>query len=803
MVALNSLLAIVDASSRGQFEKLTLHRMPGALPFAGRYRLIDFALSNIKNAGITNVAIFPFGNYRSLQDHIGSGKRWNLDRRRDGLFILPPKNMMLPSEENLTFQRMHEHFEYFRRSTQKYCLIIPSDIVWNIDFIKGLDAHIKSNADITEIMHGNYRLEAYIINKATLMEFIMAYDTLPYKTINEMLHKNNQLTRNIYTHDAYTKRIHDPYTYHRANLDMLNFEIGRFIFKREAPILTKEKTAPPARYGSNAYVHDSLISSGSYIRGSVIKSVIGRDCVIQKNSEVSHSVLMSNAVIEKNAYVSHAVIDKGVVVKSGTVIEGSKTQPFVTQKEQILTDQSALNVLFVGSEAYPYVKTGGLADVIGGLSSALSKKGLEISVILPLYPQIKKAFVQTYTYLASKTFDFAGETRKIRLYKHEKNKVTYYFIENFKYFEREKLYGYDDDCLRFAFFNLAVKESLTILGDIDILHLHDWHTGLIPKLLKETLSDPPKTFLTIHNIDYQGHCQKDVCAALNLTHQNNGEINFLEEGIMHADKLSTVSPTYRNELKYEYYGKNLTNALLKRERDFHGVLNGLAKVFRPQSDKVILSQYDQGTLFTKTENKLYLQETMHLDMGLNKFVIGMVSRITEQKGFPIILKMLDDLLDEYSDIQFVLLGTGDQAITEALQSIEKNHPNQVKLNIGYDATEPNYIYSGADLFLMPSRVEPCGLSQMIAMKYGTVPLVRKTGGLADSVIDYDPFTRRGNGFSFYPYDEAHLKDRLIDAYTLFKTDKKAWRKLMVRGMKSDFSLETQAQKMIEIYSTML
>ncbi len=800
---MNELLAIIDASSRGGFEKLTLHRMPGALPFAGRYRLIDFALSNIKNAGITNVAIFPFGNYRSLQDHVGSGKRWNLDRRRDGLFILPPKNMMLPSEENLTFQRMHEHFEYFRRSSQMYCLIIPSDIVWNIDFNKVLEDHIASTADITEIMHSNYRLQSYIINKDTLIEYIMNYDTLPYKTINELLLKNKQLTRNLYKHEPYTKRINDPYTYLRTNLDMLKFEIGRYIFSRKHPILTKEKTAPPARYGKDAYVHDALIGSGSYIRGKIVKSVIGRDCVIKKGAEVSHSVLMSNAIIERNAYVSHAVIDKGVVVKSGTIIEGSKTQPFITQKEQILTDKSDLKVLFVGSEAYPYIKTGGLADVMGGLSSALIKKGVEVSVILPLYPDIKKTFAQTYLYVASKTFDFDGEVRKIRLYKHQRKKVTYYFIESFKYFEREKLYGYDDDCMRFAFFNLAVKEALELIGSFDILHLHDWHTGLLPNLLKTTLETPPKTLLTIHNIDYQGHCNEKIYDALSLKTNGTHNVNFLEEGIAHADKLSTVSPTYRNELKYEYYGKNLTNALLKRERDFHGVLNGLPKVFSPQTDKVILSQYDQGKLFTKNENKLFLQEKMQLTMGLNKFIIGMVSRITEQKGFPIILEMLDDLLHEHSDIQFVLLGSGDKSLEAGLSAIEEKYPSQVKLNIGYDATEPNYIYAGADLFLMPSRVEPCGLSQMIAMKYGTVPLVRKTGGLADSVIDYDPFTKRGNGFSFFQYDRYYLKDRLTDAYDLYKNNNIDWRKLMLRGMKSDFSLDTQAQKMIEIYSTML
>lgn len=803
MIAMNRLFAIIDASSRGNFEKLTLHRMPGALPYAGRYRLIDFALSNIKNAGITNVAIFPFGNYRSLQDHVGSGKRWNLDRRRDGLFILPPKNLMMPSDDMLTFQGMHEHVEYFKRSTQKYCLIMPADIVWNIDFNAVLDEHIESGADITEIMHENTRLHAFILDKEQLLDYILNYDIIPYKSIHELLLKKKQLVRNIYNHQFYTKRIKDPYTYHRSNLDMLKFEVGNTIFSRKRPILTKEKTAPPARYTNTAEVSNSMIASGSLIRGKVHQSIIGRDCVIKEGAEVSNSIVMSNSVIEKGAILNNAIIDKGVVVKKETVLEGSETQPFVTQKEQILTDQSALRVLFVGAEAYPYIKTGGLADVIGGLSRALVKKGLEVSVILPLYNPVKEDHKESFEFITNHTFTFDGEERKIGLYRHERKKVKFYFIENFKYFERDDIYGYEDDCHRFAFFNLAVKEVLEYIGPFDLLHLHDWHTGLIPKILNHQMVSPPKTVFTIHNIDYQGECEQDVIDALNLPRSDDGEVNFMEEAVKEATKLTTVSPTYRNELRYEYYGKNLTGPLLKRDRDFYGVLNGLPKDFAPQNDKVILSRYDHTQVFTKTENKLFLQEKMQLSLGLQKFIIGMVTRITEQKGFPIILEILDEILSEHADIQFVLLGTGEEKYITALREVAQNHPGQVRLNIGYDATEPNFIYAGADLYLMPSRVEPCGLSQMIALKYGTIPLVRRTGGLADSVTDYDPFTKEGNGFTFYPYDAHALKEKLYEAYDVFKNDKDAWRHLIAQAMRCDFSLDTQAQKIHEIYLTMI
>jgi len=794
----NRLLAVIDASAHSAFDKLTLHRLPGALPYAGRYRLIDFALSTLRNASIINVAIYPSGNYRSLQDHVGSGKRWNLDRRRDGLFILPPKNLSMPAEDTLSFMRMHEHIEYFRRSTQEYALVMPADIVWNIDFNAVLTDHIESGAQITEIKHQNTRMQTYIISKKELLEYINSYDVIPYQTLNDVVLKKKPLNYNVYDHQGYSKRIRDASTYHRSNLDMLKFEIGTQIFSTEWPILTKEKTAPPARYMPSSDVMNAMIGSGSLIQGTVHNSIIGRDCVIKEGAEVYNSVLMSNAVIEKSAHLNYTVIDKGVVVKRGTVLEGTTTQPFVTQKEQIITTRSNLSVLFAASEAYPYVKTGGLADVVGGLSRALSKKGVNVKVALPLYPQIKRQYQNTYAFHDSMTFSFDGELRKVNVYWLERKKVGFYFLENFKYFERDHLYGYDDDCKRFAFYNRAVVQLLHIIDPVDIVHAHDWHAGLIPRLLKHHHATPPGSLLTIHNIDYQGACGGEVLDALGLPSNPEG-INFLEDGILQSTKLSTVSPTYRNELRYEYFGKNLTPALQRRERDFHGVLNGLPSVFSPATDKVILSPYDAPNAFAKTENKLALQKQMTLPMGIHNFVIGMVSRIAEQKGFDLVIGALSHFLGVYTDVQFVLLGTGDEALMERLKQLEKAYPAQVKLNLGYDATEPNHIYAGADLFLMPSRVEPCGLSQMIAMKYGTIPLVRRTGGLADSVTDFDPLSKEGTGFTFYNYDTDALLERLGDAYHTFKEHKDDWRMLVSRVMKADFSLSTQAQKILELY----
>ncbi|MFU8786211.1 MAG: glycogen/starch synthase, partial [Candidatus Izemoplasmataceae bacterium] len=366
--------------------------MPGALPFAGKYRLIDFALSNIKHAHITNVAVFPYGNYRSLQDHVGSGKRWDLDRRKDGLFILPPKNMTYATEDMLTFQRMYEHIEYFRRSLQEYVLIIQAHIIWNIDFHIVLKNHIDSNADITEIMGEKVRLKSFILSKKLLLKYIIDYDSMPYKTLNDLVVNGPAVKINTYTHKGYTRYITDTFNYMKSNLDMLRFDIGRTIFSEDRPILSKEKTAPPARYEHQAKVFNSMIASGCFINGSVKNSVIGRDVIIRNGAVIENSIIMSNTIVEKNTFVSYAILDKGTIIKEGAFIEGTIQEPYVSQKEQIITAQTDIHVLQVASEAYPFIKTGGLADVIGGLSRNLAKKGIQVSIILPLYKKIKENY---------------------------------------------------------------------------------------------------------------------------------------------------------------------------------------------------------------------------------------------------------------------------------------------------------------------------------------------------------------------------------------------------------------------------
>ncbi|MCK5388452.1 MAG: glycogen/starch synthase, partial [Candidatus Izimaplasma sp.] len=728
-------------------------------------------------------------------------KKWDLDRRRDGLFILPPKNLYIAPDEMITFQRMYEHIEFFKRSSQDYAVITSANIVWNIDFHDCLAYHLKNEADVTEVMYQNIRLKTFIISKKLLLEYIMTYDSQEYRTMSELVEKTPKLKVHIYKHQYYTRTITDTFNYLKSNLDMLRFDIGLSIFTEERPIYSKEKTAPPAVYLNNSVIENSMVSSGSIIDGTVINSVIARDVVIKEGAIIKNSFIMSNCVIEEDSKLNYVILDKQTIIKKNTHIEGTLTTPYVTQKEQLVSSFENLRVLLVASESYPFIKTGGLADVIGSLSRNLARQGVDTTVILPLYKKIRETFFESLKYHFSKVINYNEEKYKIRIYRYQYKKVKYFFIDSFDFFETDNIYGNGNDPDRFAFFNKAVVDFLDDLKPFDLIHCNDWHTSLIPILVDNSPHKGLKTLLTIHNIDYQGIAKNDIIKRLEINNfvYKEDTINCLEIGINTASKLSTVSPTYREELKYEYYGKNLTYSLLTREREFYGILNGISHTFNPTTDKVIKTNYSIDNIELKLENKLYLQEKMGLEKGKEKFVIGMVTRIVEQKGFDLILNSFDELL-ENKNIQFVLLGAGDVKYISELEKLAKRYPNQIKLNIGYDATNPNYIYSGADVFLMPSRFEPCGLGQMIALKYGTLPLVRRTGGLNDTVFKYDPLTKKGNGFTFNNYDANEMKNVIISAYNLFCENKEDWNRLIYRAMKSDNSLVKSTHKYIEFYN---
>jgi starch synthase len=806
--SVSNLFMVVDATIKGNFDRLTRHRMPGALPFGAKYRLIDFTLSNCKNSEIHNVAIFPYGNYRSLADHIGSGDRWDLNRRKDGIFILPPKNMNMTAEDSVSFQRMYEQLEYFLRSGQDYVIVTPCHIVWNIDYNVVLYQHIIHKKDITEVVaKDGRRLKTFILSKALLLEYISNYDAIRFRNLTEVYDYATNVTKDRYVFESVCFAIENPAELFAADMAMLSLDIKNQIFNPNRPIYSKETMSSPSRYGVAAIVKNAVVASGAVIEGTVINSVIGRKAVIKKGAVVTDSVVMNQCVIEEGAQVQNAILDKETRVLPNAIVHGTPSELFVTEKKQTVANDENLKVLQVAVECQPFVKTGGLADVVGALAEKYSRLGIESNVIMPLYPSIKEKYQLLLELQAESTVFYNNDKYKVSFYTYTDKNTVYGFIESYDFFDRDKIYGYHDDGDRFAFFSKAVLSFFDRLGERpDIIHIHDWHCGLIPILLKE---DPRfagmKTLLTIHNIEYQGVHDSAILERLGvrLYQVSAPKINFMEIGLSTATKISTVSPTYRDELKYEYYSKNLVDLINRRDHDFYGILNGLGAEVGPAKDMVIRQKYDLADVRTKKPlNKEDLQKKMKLNVGNDYFVMGMVSRIVEQKGFDILFYAVERLL-ENPDVEFVLLGTGEQRYIDGLLGLETRFPGRVRMNIGYDATEPGFIYAGADVFLMPSRFEPCGTSQMIALKYGTVPIVRQTGGLNDTIENYDAMTKKGNGFKFYNYDSRDFAFQMTNALNLFRQNRTEWNHLVQNAMQCQFPFETCAKAYIDLYRTML
>jgi len=808
VVFMNNLFVVVDATNQGSFSHLTRHRVPGAMPYGAKYRLIDFTLSNCKNSKVFNVAIFPYGNYRSLSDQIGSGNRWDLNRRRDGVFILPPKVMNNTIDHEISFQRMYEHIEYFKRSTQEYALITPANVILNIDYNHLLKRHIDADLDLSSFVADDYkRLKIYILKKDLLLDYILHYDQIQYRNLSDVFDFSSSLKKASHRIHQASFLVESSRDLFDANMQLLGQGIRSEIFHPNRPIYSKETMSAPTRYGKDAVVKNSIIASGAFIEGQVINSVIGRKAHIHKGAQVSHSVIMNHAEIEKDAVVEYSILDKETSVVEGSKVLGTIDQLFVSEKKQIVTSEKSLNILQVSAEVQPFMKTGGLADVVGANAEAYSLLGKKSLVVMPLYPKIAKKYDLMLKFVTDKTIVFGEEEYKADLYSLTNQNTVYYFIDTYQFFDREKIYGYDDDDKRFAFFNLAVIEFLEDFEAYpNVIHVHDWHSALIPMIIKERKINV-KTLLTIHNIEYQGDFTQRVLKYLKVnTHYKflrPGTLNFLETGIHLADKLSTVSETYKDELTYEYYSKNLVEAIQRRTRDFYGILNGLSHEVGPKDDLEIAEKYDLVSVFhAKPKNKADLQQRLGLKKMASAFIIGMVTRIVEQKGFDIILPALYEVLGN-DQIQFVILGTGDDEYMEKLRELEKRFPHQVSTNLTYDATNPNYIYAGADLFLMPSRVEPCGLGQMIALKYGTVPLVRQTGGLNDTIDHYDMSSKRGNGFKFYNFDSRDLIFQINYAYSIYKDHPNDWQQLMINAMNARFTIKDSAIKYIELYEMMV
>ena len=473
-----------------------------------------------------------------------------------------------------------------------------------------------------------------------------------------------------------------------------------------------------------------------------------------------------------------------------------------------------MKILYATSEAVPFVKTGGLADVAGSLPPALAREGAEVAVILPLYRKVKEQFGDQLTFVCYDFADLAWRHSYCGLFSLERDGVTWYFVDNEQYFNRPDLYGYGDDGERFGFFCRAVLKLLPHMKFWpDVIHCNDWQTALIPIYLKddgvrEERYRSIRTALSVHNIEYQGRYGRetlgdlfglDVGWANDGTIMMDGDVNLMKGAILCADAVNAVSPTYANELKMEYFAHRLDGIMRQCAYKLSGVLNGIdMKLYDPSADSRVAARYSKEDLSGKATDKLELQRMMGLREEADTPVLAIVSRLVSHKGLDLICEVLHDMME--LPIQLVVLGKGDQKYEGFFQWAAQQYPGRMAVRLDYNEALSMAIYAGADLFLMPSKSEPCGLSQMIAMRYGTVPIVRETGGLKDTVRPYEAWRDSGNGFTFANYASADMLYVIREAVELYRESPEAFARLRRRAMSGDFSWARSAREYLRIYA---
>ena len=472
-----------------------------------------------------------------------------------------------------------------------------------------------------------------------------------------------------------------------------------------------------------------------------------------------------------------------------------------------------MNILYVTSEAVPFCKTGGLADVAGSLPPSLAANGDRVSVILPLYERVKNQWGDKMHFEKWTFVRLAWRSVYCGLFSLEREGVTWYFIDNESYFRRGDLYGYFDDGERFAFFSRAVTELLRSLPEKpDVVHCNDWQSALVPVYIRdEAVRDEfyksIRTVITVHNIEYQGRYGRDTLEDLfgldrgwfdGGTMEFGGDVNLLKGAIVTADAVTAVSPTYAQELKYAYFAHGLENVMMQYKGKLHGVLNGIdMKRYDPAHDKALAAVYSAEDLSGKSRDKAALQRLLGLQERPDTPIIAMVTRLVSHKGLDLVCETLDAIMEK--DVQFVVLGKGDAKYETFFEYAKQRYGTRMAVHLGYSEELAMQIYAGADLFLMPSKSEPCGLSQMIAMRYGTVPIVRETGGLKDTVHAYEAWNGAGNGFTFANYNAGDMCYVVCQAIDLYHENRNAYARLQQRGMTADFSWTRSAQAYREIY----
>lgn len=477
-------------------------------------------------------------------------------------------------------------------------------------------------------------------------------------------------------------------------------------------------------------------------------------------------------------------------------------------------------ILFVASEGVPFIKTGGLADVVGSLPKCIDKEYFDVRVMIPKYTCIRQELKDLMKYRTHFYLDFYWQSQYVGVLEAEVDGVTYYFIDNESMFSGFRIYSDNvlDEIIKFSFFCKAALSALPLLGfQPDVVHCHDWQTGLIPVYLKERFHGGDffrnmKSVMTIHNLKFQG--KWDVKTVREITGlpdyfftpdklEAYKDANLLKGGIVYADAITTVSNTYAEEIKTDFYGEGLNGLLSARSNSLRGIVNGIDyDEFNPETDPYICNKYNAKNFRKeKIVNKRALQAEMGLEQNDDIFMIGLVSRLTDQKGLDLIAYIMDELCQE--DIQFVVLGTGEERYENMFRHFDWKYNNKVSANIYYSEALSHKIYAACDAYLMPSLFEPCGLSQLMALRYGTVPIVRETGGLKDTVEPYNEFESTGTGFSFRNYNAHEMLATIRYAKYIYYQRRREWNKMIDREMATDYSWHTSAKKYQEMYDWLI
>lgn len=476
-----------------------------------------------------------------------------------------------------------------------------------------------------------------------------------------------------------------------------------------------------------------------------------------------------------------------------------------------------MNVLFVASEAVPFIKTGGLADVMGALPKALAAEGVDVRLVIPKYSGIADTFKKDMKTVVTGKVNLAWRQLYYGVDTLTVDGVTVYFIDNEWYFKRQGLYGYGDDAERFAYFCRAVLAMLPKVGfKPDIIHCNDWHTGLLGVFLKQDFYHDPfyadmKVIYTIHNLKYQGKFNPSIMQDIiglpqelftNGDLECDGDVNYLKAGLVYADYITTVSPTYAKEITYPYFGEGLDGYIRDHQDKIVGILNGLDQdVYNPATDKHLVEQY---TILDGRAGKRVNKDALRRELGLpvrrGVPMFAIVSRLVEDKGMDLITYIMDELVEDR--VQLVIVGTGDKQYEEAFQQLAGRYPTKVSANIRFDEGLAHRVYAAADIFLMPSRYEPCGISQLIALRYGTIPIVRETGGLKDTVIPYDKYTNSGNGLTFPDFNAHELLFTAKKALGYYE-DSALWSNIVRKAMACDYSWKKSALAYIDLYKKTL